>query len=330
MQFNKQKVIPVAIIIIISLVSLFKLTPLGVVLDSVFAYFIGSIRYVIYILNMIVGFIVVTYPKEVTQKRVLALSLWVVSAMIIAEIYVMNQLNFTNLPTIGELVRHYFDTQTMLITGGGLIGFVILLALKSVVSSLLAIGLIILGVYLIILEQRSSKKRKPKQQKQKPTTNKVKQNVFVPEKPKPYVPEKVDHSVLDDNPIFNDTFEDEDIMEQPIEWAAPEPEIETSINQLNDIDNRKINDMRIKLETVLDNYDLPLEYVELYKHYNNENQVAYEFKKKDNSNDIKPSDIKAMKFDIEMGLEVNHIDIRVPFENRSAIGIIVQSYDINK
>lgn len=328
MKLNKQSVIPVAIIIILSVVALFKITAAGVVVDSVFAYFTGMGRYFIYVLAIGVGLVYATYPKLMTDKRLAAVILFVVASIIFSEVYAIKHQGFTNLPGIGEITKHYFDTQTMLTTGGGLIGLIIVLALKPFISSILGGVLVVAGLYFLIdiKKGRHKRKSKPKQkkpQKQKPiVTPKEEKPSYV--EPEPYQPVHVDPSELDDNPLFKDNFDD-DVMEQPIK---SEKDDELSYSSTYDFDLLKVSEMKNKIDTVLENYDIPLEYVDTHTAYNDDNQVVYEYQKTEVGSDLKPSDIKAMRFDIEMGLGVKDIRLIIPFEGRSTVGIVIYGWDI--
>ena len=101
------------------------------------------------------------------------------------------------------------------------------------------------------------------------------------------------------------------------------------MEDINPIPEDKILIMRSKIETVLHNYDLPLEYVTSHRFYNDQDQVVYEFEV-NGSEKFKPSELKAMKFDIEMGIGVQSINLYVPFEQRIAVGIGVDRYEIEK
>lgn len=328
MKLNKQSVMPVAIIIILSVVALFKITAAGVVVDSIFAYFTGMCRYFIYVLAIGVGLIYATYPKLMTDKRLAAVILFVVASIIFSEVYAIKYQGFTNLPGIGEITQHYFDTQTMLITGGGLIGLIIVLALKPFISSILGGMLVVAGVYFLIDIKKGRYKRKPKQkkpQKQKPmVTPKEEKPSYV--EPEPYQPVHVDSSELDDNPLFKDDFDD-DVIEQPVELKTDTND-ERLYKPSYDFDLLKVSEMKNKIDTVLENYDISLEYVDTHTAYHDEDQVVYEYQKTEAGSDLKPSDIKAMRFDIEMGLEVKDIKLIIPFEGRSTIGIVIHGWDI--
>lgn len=347
MQLKKEHIIPVSILIIISLMGLFKLTPLGVIIDSTYAYFTGMIRYLIYILNIIIGLIYVIYKQLVTQKRLLSVTLLLVSLMIFSEIYVATFKGFTNLPTIGELISNYFNNGNMLVTGGGLIGLLIVTSLKTFISCVLAIILIGVAIILIIdkpfVSRKRSKVNSGKQvEKQKPSIKPTKVSNNKPVKKSNNVYDDVeplqfsdDSNTLEidnyqfnnDDPVNIDTNHESYVIE-------PEPKKEESFKEsyARSFEKNEVFLMQKDLETVFDNYNLSLEFVSSEIGYNDQQVVAYEFKKSDNdsNNSLKPSELKQMKLDFEMALDLSDIQILIPFENRQSIGFVINGYDIKK
>lgn len=347
MQLKKEHIIPVSILIIISLMGLFKLTPLGVIIDSTYAYFTGMIRYLIYILNIIIGLIYVIYKQLVTQKRLLSVTLLLVSLMIFSEIYVATFKGFTNLPTIGELISNYFDNGNMLVTGGGLIGLLIVTSLKTFISCVLAIILIGVAVVLIIdkpfVSRKRSKVNSGKQvEKQKPSIKPTKVSNNKPTKESDNLYDNFeplqfnnesdtleidDNQSNNNNPVNIDTNQDSYITES--EYKKEESFKESYARSF---EKNEVFLMQKDLETVFNNYNLPLEFVSSEIGYNDQQVVAYEFKKSDNdsNNSLRPSELKQMKLDFEMALDLSDIQILVPFENRQSIGFVINGYDIKK
>lgn len=340
MQLTKQKVIPAAIIFIISIVGIFKITPLGVVIDSIMAYFTGSTRYIVYLVAMLIGVIYAIYPHYITQKRLIGSLSIIVGCQIVLELFVVMIHHFDSLPTITELITHYLKTGDMLMTGGGLIGLLVVTSFGKFISFILSIGLFIIGI-ILILDKKLKRQSKPKQRQIK---DKVKPDVEPIKKDETYKPvQKPDISIdeaidLLDHSSTDDTVEkdliDDDLIDEPYVDVAPVYDTNTnndipSLEDINPIPEDKILIMRSKIETVLHNYDLPLEYVTSHRFYNDQDQVVYEFEV-NGSEKFKPSELKAMKFDIEMGVGVQSINLYVPFEQRIAVGIGVDRYEIEK
>lgn len=345
MQLKKEHIVPVSILIIISLMGLFKLTPLGVIIDSTYAYFTGMIRYLIYILNIVIGLIYVIYKQLVTQKRLLSITLLLVGLMIFSEVYVVTFKGFTNLPTIGELISNYFDKGDMLVTGGGLIGLLIVTSLKTFISCVLAIILIGVAVYLMInkpfVSRKRSKVNSGKQvEKQKPSIKPTKISNNKPVKESNNVYDNFEPLQFSDDSstleIYNHQFNNENPVNVNINHDSyvTEPEKEESFKEsyAQSFEKNEVFLMQKDLETVFDNYNLPLEFVSSEIGYNDQQVVAYEFKKSDNDNNnsLRPSELKQMKLDFEMALDLSDIQILVPFENRQSIGFIINGYDIKK
>lgn len=339
MQLKKEHIVPVSILIIISLMGLFKLTPLGVIIDSTYAYFTGMIRYLIYILNIAIGLIYVIYKQLVTQKILLSVTLLLIGLMIFSEVYVATFKGFTNLPTIGELISNYFDKGDMLVTGGGLIGLLIVTSLKTFISCVLAIILIGVAIVLIIdkpfVSRKRSKVNSGKQvEKQKPSIKptKVSDDLYDNFEPLQFNNESDtleinDNQSNNNNPVNIDVNQDSYITE-------PEYKKEESFKEsyARSFEKNEVFLMQKDLETVFNNYNLPLEFVSSEIGYNDQQVVAYEFKKSDNdsNNSLKPSELKQMKLDFEMALDLSDIQILIPFENRQSIGFIINGYDIKK
>lgn len=347
MQLKKEHIVPVSILIIISLMGLFKLTPLGVIIDSTYAYFTGIIRYLIYILNIIVGLIYVIYKQLVTQKRLLSITLLLISLMIFSEVYVVTFKGFTNLPTIGELISNYFDKGDMLVTGGGLIGLLIVTSLKTFISCVLAIILIGVAVYLMInkpfVSRKRSKVNSGKQvEKQKPSIKPTKVSNNKPVKKSNNVYDDVEPLQFSDDSntleIDNYQFNNNDPVnidtnhESYVTESEPKKEESFKESYARSFEKNEVFLMQKDLETVFNNYNLPLEFVSSEIGYNDQQVVAYEFKKSDNdsNNSLRPSELKQMKLDFEMALDLSDIQILVPFENRQSIGFVINGYDIKK
>lgn len=324
---------PTILIILIAVIA-FKITPIGLGLDAMFANFIGITRYVIYVI--FAALIILNYvkPKWITQLRVGAAASFYMSAFIFAGfIHLMR--GGTHIQSITSIYRTYQKQHAMPKLYGGDLGLHFAQMIGPVMSVIASLGCVALGVGLIYLEY---KKQQQDTSSKKSSQSKSQYTPYQYDKKPAADPWKIDTTSSFEQ---NDTSEDDawddglDDIDEDFQSVGEPLHIEPDVPVSNHTDTVVQQDevlyeekmaMQRRLDAVFSNYDLPLTMLRMEE---TENAVAFVYEKMEGAPSVPISELREMKVDIELGLELPsmaQIEIQAPFKGEPAVGILIEKH----